>query len=135
VPSREGEAPPDGSLAEPGAVDSGCPPDAAAPVASPPECNPLDRQACGLGQACYPTVRAPSHPCGDEIYRAVCAREGTRRQGQPCEAMNDCAASFVCVDGTDGLSCKKLCLPGETHTCPPGTLCLQVDIAEYGVCA
>ena len=111
-------------------VDPICP-DAATP---PPlqQCDLTDPHAdCPLGYACYPFVEYPdpNDDCSQEQYGTVCALEGSGVQGDPCgRTGNSCSAGYICVVTGAGTQCLQLCEVLGVSTCPPGLLCLQVDV-------
>jgi hypothetical protein len=65
-----------------------------------------------------------------------CIPAGTGAEGDACgsRGLDDCAAGLVCVDGSDGARCRRLCEPGAT--CDAG-MCETppaVGGATWGVC-
>jgi hypothetical protein len=115
--------------------DPGCPDVLPPPVSW--ECDPFAAlNECPPGEGCYPFVDEPGGTgCGQEQYGTICAPVGTARQGDPCGAMGNCAAGYLCVKGAQpGTSCVKLCDPLGPNTCPSGLLCGQVDVEGIGGC-
>jgi hypothetical protein len=114
-----------------GYIDPGCP-DAAPP---PPvyECDPYaELSGCPIGEACYPWVYYPSGPCDFEQTGTTCYQEGWGKQGDPCSG--SCSARHICVITGHGTQCAELCKLDGPKSCPPGLLCLPVDVQGFGVC-
>lgn len=109
------------------------------PVKGMTPCDPLDPIAtCPEGGACAPYSRFPKEgECGATVYGTYCARAGQATQGEICGSGNGelCAPGYLCVVGaTGGPRCAKLCSVFEPDVCPPGLICGETDVLNYGVC-
>ncbi|MFW5875099.1 MAG: hypothetical protein ACOCXM_00040 [Myxococcota bacterium] len=94
--------------------------------AVPNECDLLDQAACGMGEACYPSVKPGV---------TVCIGAGQLTEGQACDFANDCVAGLACTDG----ECTKLCdrtETGEGTGCTASQACVELVgfDASVGVC-
>ncbi len=116
-------------------TDPGCP-DAGPPIAMF-TCDPYNQNNgdCGPGEGCYIFSNPPETVCGQEVYGAECAAQGTGHQGAPCgDGQQSCAAGFSCVVSGVGNQCVQLCeLQGGT-TCPDGLVCEPIDVKGFGGC-
>lgn len=107
----------------------------AAPAPPLEQCDPFQNPTgCPAGEACFLFVEPPSGPCGTEHYGTMCMTPGTATQGEPCDAGNLCAAGFDCVITGQGNQCVQLCQLGVNGQCPPGLLCVQIDVEGFGGC-
>lgn len=112
-------------------VDPGCPPVSRPEVTY--ECDPDSLLGCEPGYKCSPFVDYADQ-CGTEISGTACVPEGTGVQGSDCTT-ELCAAGYVCASGGTGLECVKLCKPGSsTDRCPPGLVCVALDVDGFYVC-
>ena len=84
---------------------------------------------CPRGYACYPYVVYPDSAdnCAQEQYGTVCAPEGDGVQGDACTG-GSCAGGYACVLTGQGTQCVQLCDVYGPDTCPPGFLCLPIDV-------
>jgi hypothetical protein len=106
-------------------------------------CNPLDPQACLVGEGCYPV---------NDLF--LCAPDASGMGGaeaEECANINGCDPGFVCVGanaypGCTGAvgCCTSTCQVGDDSPCAPGTMCSPWFAAggtedacwsELGVCA
>lgn len=97
------------------------------------ECNLLEDD-CPDGLACYAYAHTPEDRCDTEQFGTVCITGGTGTQGQAC-GDSLCAPGHACVTGIAGTRCLQNCQLDNTHACPPGLVCLPIDIAGVGVCS
>lgn len=99
------------------------------------ECDPLGESAeCGPGTGCYPITSYPSEPCGSETFQMLCLPSGAGQQWASCDALDDCAAGYICVVTGDGTECLKMCDPEAVSPCPKGLFCDGVDLQGIGIC-
>ena len=109
-------------------VEPDCPDAAPLPVRI--ECDlSAAYSGCPSGQACYPYVFYPDSDddCAQEQYGTTCAPEGDGVQGDPCTGAS-CAGGHSCVLTGQGTQCVELCDVFGENTCPPGYLCLPIDV-------
>ncbi len=82
-------------------------------------CNPLSNAGCGAGEACFG---------GPEPF---CGPIGSKKVGEECKTIKDCAEGAICVSGKD--KCTKLCDSakgfGTAAGCAANESC---DIVESG---
>lgn len=111
--------------------DPGCKP--ATKVQGRHECDVFTGQAsCGFGSKCAPYVHY-AMDCQTEEIGTECVVAGTGTQGDDC-ANDLCAAGFVCVTAGIGLQCAQLCQDALLDGCPPGLLCVELDVDGFFVC-
>jgi hypothetical protein len=118
--------------APPVLVDAGCR-DAGTP---PPRitCDAYAQTGCAQGQGCYPYTIPPQGVCGVETYGTTCRASGSGTQGESC-SRNGCSAGYICIVGSGGENCARLCNLTLSGQCPRGLTCQPVDVSGYGVCA
>jgi len=115
-------------------VDPGCP-DAGPPVAMF-MCDPYNQHNgdCPGNEGCYIFSNPPQTTCGQEVYGAVCAPQGTGQQGAGCQGGQACAAGFACVVSGSGDQCVQLCELQGGSGCPAGFVCEPIDVKGFGGC-
>ena len=118
--------------APPVLVDAGCTDSGTQP--SRITCDANAQTGCPSGQGCYPFVVPPSGPCGRETYGTACRPSGSGTQGEPC-SREGCAAGYICIVGSGGESCARLCDLTLSGQCARGLTCQPVDVSGFGVCA
>lgn len=119
---------PDDTL--PDYTDPGCP-DAGPPITDY-DCDPYTPGTCGFQMSCYPFVKYPSEPCGQEIFGAKCVSSGSSGQGEPCDG--GCKDQHICVVSGQGTQCVRLCSLDEPKGCDGGLVCQPIDIPGFGGC-
>jgi hypothetical protein len=105
-------------------------------------CNPLDADACGAGEGCYPSS-------GYFICAPNASGDDHGNVGDPCQFINVCNHGLMCVDasGVPGCGasgcCSSFCTIGNDAACLPGQSCVPFYdqgtapddcLAEIGVC-
>ncbi len=76
-------------------------------------CDVLDREGCGLGEACY---------LADGTTR--CFRAGTADEGEPCRLPQDCSPQQSCV-GFFSARCRRVCDLAADVPCPGDGACTR----------
>ncbi len=115
-----------------GYEDPGCPPQD--PLPRQEECDLFNEPSgCPSGLSCYPFVQYPTEPCGQELYGTLCDVGGTGEQGEPCYG-EPCAGGHVCVITGQGTQCVQVCPLVGDDGCPPGLVCVAVDVEGVGAC-
>ncbi len=120
---------PDGS--DSGFTFTGCAFSQACDLFTPSSCPPGEN--CYLGDPGMTACYSPTVPEGQEVG-----------DGMPCDALNDCADSAICIQiGTDPFVCRFLCeinssQPPGLGGCPGGQLCdtnsFDTGFAGVGLC-
>ena len=112
--------------------DPGCPPETK--VVGVHECEVgIPSVGCGPGNRCVPYV-IYGERCRTEEVGTRCTIAGTAAQGDDC-AVEACADGYVCVSAGSGFECAQICTnQGGRSNCPPGLLCMPLDVPDRFVC-
>ena len=113
-------------------VDAGCRDAGTRP--SQITCDAFAQTGCPSTQGCFPYTIPPQSACDVETYGTTCRPAGTATQGQSC-SRDGCAGGYVCIVGSGGESCARLCNLALSGQCPRGLTCQPVDVAGFGVCS
>jgi hypothetical protein len=112
--------------------DPGCPPETK--ITGVNECQVgMPSVGCGPGERCVPYV-IYGERCRTEEVGTRCAMAGPAVQGEDC-TVESCADGFVCVSAGSGFECAQICTNvGGKSNCPPGLLCMPLDVPDRFVC-
>jgi hypothetical protein len=123
---------PDASSGQP-YRDPGCPQQTK--IQGTKECDPGTQNGCFAGDECVPYVDY-GRDCHTETVGTMCIVAGSGVQGDDCtDPSVGCAAGYVCATSGTGLRCAALCDGTSTVTgCPPGLICVDLDVDGYYVC-
>jgi hypothetical protein len=112
--------------------DPGCPPETK--IQGVNECQVgTPSVGCAPGDRCVPYV-VYGERCRTEEVGTRCAVAGPAVQGDDCTS-ESCADGFVCVSAGSGFECAQICTnSGGKSNCPPGLLCMPLDVPDRFVC-
>jgi hypothetical protein len=112
-------------------VDPGCP--MSGKIEGKRQCDAAAQTGCLSSEGCVPYV-VYGKMCHTEEVGTLCEPAGSGVQGDDCTT-SDCAAGYVCVTDGTGFQCASLCDgTAATDECPPGLVCVDLDVDGYYVC-
>ena len=96
-------------------------------------CDPYALTGCPTGMSCQ-----GFNDAGGDF--SDCVYIGSKTVGTSCTLSSECAAGLLCVNQSNVSTCRKLCVMGNSSTCPSSQTCtgftdpLTIGTVTYGAC-